>query len=344
MARVSTDGINWVECKGQSQVDSHFDDVEIQAALDSLPTTGGTVYLSAGTFTLAKQIARAIDNVTFRGEGPATTINFNGSTPVISAGSQNGWRLENFNTDAGDVTGTTVTIASGVLTITGAGVYIVAPETGGTDDLDQIVDSCITGDRIVLRASGASIITLRSAQNNILCPANMMNLVLGFTSEDVMVCELVKQGVTWYVMGAGSAGGVIVKSRHFTESGAAGTYTATVAVPSYATVLDVRWSNQALWTAGTSATLNVGDTEDADGYFDAVDVKAAPIADVNGAGGISCFLKDTGAGVYAGLTKHLPAGTTITATVVTVGTSGTAGRSRLTVVYAAGLGEGAAKT
>jgi hypothetical protein len=333
--------VNWVECKGQSQVDSHFDNVEIQAALDSLPTTGGTVYLSGGTFTLAKQIARAIDNVTFRGEGSITTVNFNGSTPVISAGSQNGWRLEDFNTDAGDVTITTVTIASGAITITGPGVYIVAPETGATDNLDTITDSCITGDRILLRASAGSTITMRSAQDNILCPRSMTALVLGLTSEDMMACELMKSGATWYVMCGGSASGVIAKHRTFTEDGA-GTYTATVVVPGCSTILDVRWSNKVVWSAATSATLNVGDTQDADGYFDDVDVKAAPIADVNGAGGISSFLKDTGAGAYSGLTKYLEAGTTVTATVVSVG-AGTAGRSRLTVIYAVGEGLGAAK-
>jgi hypothetical protein len=254
MPRVSTDGLNWVECKGQSQVESHFDDVEIQAALDSLPTTGGTVYLGGGIFTLAKQIARAIDNVTIRGQGITTRINFNGSTAVISAGSQAGWVLCDFNTDGGNID--------------------VASAT-----------NCLT---------------------------------------------------SYWAQGtrSGEAGVLRVEERTFVETAGTATYTGLVNLPANATVLDVRWSNQALWTAGTSATLNVGDADDLNGYIEGVDLLAAPIADVNGAGGISSFLKDTGTGAYKGLTKYSAATHTIQAVVVAVGTGGTTGRSRLTVIYA----------
>ena len=119
----------------------------------------------------------------------------------------------------------------------------------------------------------------------------------------------------------------------FTESSGAGSYSVTIPIPAGATVLDVRFMNDALWTNGTSAVLNVGDGDDADGYLDGVDVLAAPIANIAGAGGISSFLKDTGAGAYAGLTKHYAAAGAITATIVTgTGTEHT-GISRLIVVY-----------
>lgn len=103
MPSVSTDGRHWQECNGQGANPIHFDDVEIQAALDSLPDTGGTIYLSRGTFTLSKQIARAIDHVSIIGEGKQTRINFDGATPVIATGSQDGWVLRDFDTDAGDI-------------------------------------------------------------------------------------------------------------------------------------------------------------------------------------------------------------------------------------------------
>ena len=131
-----------------------------------------------------------------------------------------------------------------------------------------------------------------------------------------------------------TGGLVIVEERSFTETTGAGTYTATVAIPAGASVLDVIWDNTVLWTAATSATLNVGDGDDSDGYITGVDVKAAPAADVNGAGGISSKGEDTGTGAYKGLVKKYSTGGTITATVVTIGASGNAGRSKLFVIYA----------
>lgn len=83
--------------------DGTADDVEIQAAIDALPSGGGKVVLSEGTFTLSAQITRAIDNVTIEGSGAGTLLNLNASTAVISAGSQVAWDLRLFNTDAGGV-------------------------------------------------------------------------------------------------------------------------------------------------------------------------------------------------------------------------------------------------
>lgn len=125
---------------------------------------------------------------------------------------------------------------------------------------------------------------------------------------------------------------VIAAERTFTEAGA-GTYTATVSIPAGSTVLDAYFRNTVLWAAGTSAALNVGDGDDADGYFTAIDVKAAPAADSAGApGGVSSLLKGTGSGAYKGVQKYYPSAGTITATIVSVG-AGTAGRSRLLVTY-----------
>lgn len=137
---------------------------------------------------------------------------------------------------------------------------------------------------------------------------------------------------------------VVTAERTFTETTAAGTYTATVAVPAGATVLDVIWRNTALWTAATSATLNVGDDDDNDGYIAAVDLKSAPAADVNGAGGISTKASSTGTGAMKGAGgRYCAAAKTLTATVVTVGSTGNAGRSRLLVEYSQPVAEAATK-
>lgn len=83
--------------------DGAADEVEVQAALDRIPTTGGKIILSEGTFNFSSPVARAIGNVMIEGLGRSTHIQLDGSTPVISAGVQTGWVLQDFDTDAGGV-------------------------------------------------------------------------------------------------------------------------------------------------------------------------------------------------------------------------------------------------
>jgi len=130
-----------------------------------------------------------------------------------------------------------------------------------------------------------------------------------------------------------NAGIQLIESRSFTETAVAGTYTATVTIPTNAVVLDVIFKNSVVWNNSGTAVLNVGDADDPDGYITNVDVKTAPAADVNGAGGISSKNEDTGTGAYKGLIKKYTTGGTITATIVTAGATGTAGRSSLYVIY-----------
>jgi hypothetical protein len=121
----------------------------------------------------------------------------------------------------------------------------------------------------------------------------------------------------------------------FAESDGAGTYTGEVVVPANSIVLDVVWINDALWTAATSAVLNVGDEDDPDGYFSNIDLKSAPLAATAKAPvSISSFAKDTGSGAYEGVQKYSNTEQTITATIVTTGTTGKTGRSKMFVRYA----------
>lgn len=282
-----------------------------------------------------------------------------------------------------------LSIVAGAITIPGAGLYVVHPETGTADNLDEIIDTCLAGERIILMAYPACSVTLRPSFVNIVTPLEFTNLSLGFSNEGGVeatmgVCELVKRSDgKWHVMGAGSAQGVMATHRTFIETAGAGTYTATIILPAYATVLDFRFSNRALWGA-TTARLNAGDAADADGYFANVDLTTVPIANVHEAGGISSFqsgfgvggytptnvtpdrsfdanntsldeiadvlgtvISDAGtpgAGAYAGLTKFSANGQTITAAIVTTGATGDTGRSRLTVLYSVGEGVSATKT
>ena len=55
--------------------DGTADDVEIQAAIDALPASGGTVYLLEGTYTMAATVTIP-DYTTLTGSGPGTLINW----------------------------------------------------------------------------------------------------------------------------------------------------------------------------------------------------------------------------------------------------------------------------
>jgi|WetSurMetagenome_2_1015567.scaffolds.fasta_scaffold152250_2 hypothetical protein len=59
--------------------------------------------------------------------------------------------------------------------------------------------------------------------------------------------------------------------------GNAGVWTASIAVPADAILIDVIVHATALWTATTSATLIVGDTADDDGFFTGVNLKATDL-------------------------------------------------------------------
>lgn len=62
----------------------------------------------------------------------------------------------------------------------------------------------------------------------------------------------------------------------FTEDGSGTTYTGTVPVPAGSLVLDVQFRSTVLWD-GTSAALDVGDDDDANGYFAAINLKATDL-------------------------------------------------------------------
>ncbi len=109
--------------------DGTADDVQMQAALDALPATGGCIFLLDGTYTLANQIARAIDDVRWMGCGHATLLNLDGVTPVITAGVQDSWLFLNFGTDAGGVDISTAT-ESAIRSVWIAGVRTDDPAAG----------------------------------------------------------------------------------------------------------------------------------------------------------------------------------------------------------------------
>lgn len=119
----------------------------------------------------------------------------------------------------------------------------------------------------------------------------------------------------------------------YTEDGA-GTYTGAVSVPAGATILDIIVNGVALWAAGTSASMEVGDGTDPDGYYTAVNLKAT---DLLAGESISFALAGGKAGAYIANSQVSPrysaSARTITGTVVSQG-AGTTGRTRMIVIFA----------
>lgn len=125
---------------------------------------------------------------------------------------------------------------------------------------------------------------------------------------------------------------VVAEERTFTENGA-GVYTGSVDVPAGATLLDIIVNGVALWTAGTSAAMIVGDGTDPNGYYDAINLKAT---DLLAGESISFALAGGKAGAYIANSQVSPrysaTARTITGEITSVG-AGTAGRTRMVVIY-----------
>ena len=137
-------------------------------------------------------------------------------------------------------------------------------------------------------------------------------------------------------------GGLNASTVLFTESNA-GTYNGTVDLPAGAIVQDIIVHAVALWTAGTSATMVVGDYDadgdpvDADGFFDGVNLKATDLLagesiNFSHTGGQEgAYLDSPASGAHVE-ERYSATARSIVGTVTSVG-NGTAGRTLMTVVY-----------
>lgn len=133
--------------------------------------------------------------------------------------------------------------------------------------------------------------------------------------------------------GNNQGGAFHAKEMTFTEVGA-GVYTQSVTVPAGSWLVDIQVIAVALWDAASSASLQVGDAVDPDGYFTAVDLKAT---DLTADQGVSFALQGGVGGAYM-VSTHTTnvfdsTDRVVTASVTSVG-AGTAGRTRVLVIYA----------
>jgi len=130
--------------------------------------------------------------------------------------------------------------------------------------------------------------------------------------------------------------GLLSETVTFTEDGDT-TYTGTVSIPAGATLVDIIIDAVSLWDDGTSAVLKVGDETDDDGFFTGVNLKATDLLAEQ-----SINFDRTGGkeGAYlAGTATHWTdryraTARTVTGVVTTGGQDGSAGVTRMLVIYA----------
>ena len=117
--------------------------------------------------------------------------------------------------------------------------------------------------------------------------------------------------------------------------GAAGVYSISCVIPAGSYIQDVQVHADTLWDSGTSATLIVGDSDDPNGFYAAVNAKATNLV----ANEVLSFGHDGGLlGAYITdddgvMNQYSSSARTVSAEMTTVGTASTAGVTRIVVLW-----------
>lgn len=120
----------------------------------------------------------------------------------------------------------------------------------------------------------------------------------------------------------------------FTETSGAGTYTGTMALPAGARIIDIGCDGIALWNSAGACALVVGDADSANGFFTSTDLKATDLlaGEINNiehpGGKAGTYLASEARALYSALARN------VIAVVTQASGTGTAGRTRVYVVYA----------
>jgi len=83
------------QIKADYNCDGTDDEVEINAAIDALPSTGGMVFLMEGTYNINASITIDVDNTSLIGTGKSTIIATSSDITMISAASLSGILIKN---------------------------------------------------------------------------------------------------------------------------------------------------------------------------------------------------------------------------------------------------------
>jgi hypothetical protein len=129
-------------------------------------------------------------------------------------------------------------------------------------------------------------------------------------------------------------GRLLVETILFTENGA-GTYTGSVTVPGNSLIHDIKVWSTALWTAATSASMDVGDASDPNGWYAGIDLKATDLLlgeqiRFESAGGKEGVYYVAATGL---LSAAWSASARVISGIVTTVGAGTAGRTYMQVIY-----------
>jgi hypothetical protein len=212
------------------------------------------------------------------------------------------------------------------MTVTNIGdvsVYYKSEQDVDSGDTELAADASVTV------GAGLWFVTASGVSQLYVAPVGDLTSVTGLTADatdlnvltNVTGTPLVSQEIT------------------FTEVaiGGAATYTGTVTLPAGSTLVDIIVTGVALWDDGTSASLEIGNSDDPDGYFTAVDLLAVDLLateslNFDKQGGVGGADATTGTNTHI-TDRYSAAAELITATVVVGDGDGTAGRTRVTVVY-----------
>jgi hypothetical protein len=147
--------------------------------------------------------------------------------------------------------------------------------------------------------------------------------------------------------GDAGTGTVFSKTVLFTEDATSVTHTGTVVIPAGATLLDILVVPQVLWT-DTSTRLTVGDAASANGWFTSCDLAATDLvlgerlqaSNANNWGGVNGTYLTT-AGRFGQQATNMiggycPTAYSVIGVVAVTTPSGTAGRTRMTVLWTVG--------
>lgn len=116
----------WASTTADYTVGAANADVQIQAALNALPATGGVLNLvSTGTYQFNATVTRNIANVTIVGSGLGTSLVYDGVNPIFSTASA-GWVIRDLTLDAGGVSITGATYDN----VQYGGTYYAHTKTG----------------------------------------------------------------------------------------------------------------------------------------------------------------------------------------------------------------------
>jgi hypothetical protein len=125
----------------------------------------------------------------------------------------------------------------------------------------------------------------------------------------------------------------------FTETSGSGVYTGSVTVPANAWLIDIKLYNTVYWDNAGTIVMKVGDAVDDDGWYTGVNLKAtdivagadAEVIDFDNPGGQEGAYLVTATGeralMYSALVR------VISGIVTTSSTGGTAGRTRMLVIW-----------